>query len=204
MFALFQKGNDTPMLNESGGVKTFPTGKLAKEFVDQNAERLNDLFPGGVKWVPKRYTSPDADASWKKREKTRMENGTYTRVLPSLEAYCKPEHFVHMSRRNPDQLAYTRNSENGNRDVQSPISVVGYLEAYAPSVTQAERDRLAAEHLEHALGVLVKFAKTPDEIEKVYTNYDPGASGVNDSCMRYEHGWYGEEGQRLVRARFSW
>ena len=192
MFALYQKGSETPMLNESGGVKLFPTGRLAKAFVEENTERLNALFPG-VKWVPKRYTSPDADASWKKREKTRLENGTYARVLPSLEVHCKPEHFVHMSRRNPEQLAYTRNSANGANDTQSPISVVGYLEAYAPSVTRAEREQLATEHLMYALGVAVKFAKTPDEIESVYTNYDSGTSGVCDSCMRYKHGGYGEE-----------
>ena len=167
-------------LTEDSKVKTFETGQEAKAF----AKSLNNIL--GTKYQPRAYHPEQANDDWKQRERLKFFSGEYQEVLPSIAKHCKEEHFVHVSKGKPEELAYTKDAFDGARDVQKRISVRGYLEVHAPSVSAEEREALALEHLDWMLASVVKFARTPDEIEKVYTNYDEGSSEVASSCMRYK------------------
>lgn len=182
MFALLDKS--LGYLLEEGEIKTFETGKDASDYAKEwNQEH-------STKYQPRAYLPEQDCGDWKQRERERFQSGVYTSVLPSIAQHCREEHFVHVSKRKPEELAYTKDAYDGARDVQKRISVKGYLEAHAPDVSEIEREQLAQEHLDWVLSSVVKFAKTPDEIEEVYTNYDPDCREVAESCMRYEANYF--------------
>jgi hypothetical protein len=179
MFALLDKDNGTFHKDPStGDTLTFETGEQAA----QMAKTLSVLLDR--KFQPRPFKHTQITDDWMKREQSRFDSGEYTRVLPSLEMYCKPVHFVHISKKHEGMLAYTKDAVDGANDTQKRISVHGYLEQYAPEVNEELRARLARDHAENFVLSEVRFAVTPDEIEGVYTNYEYD-SAVSDSCMRY-------------------
>ena len=77
-------------------------------------------------------TDPN-DNSWMERERTRLEDGTYTPVPSWFELYCKTEHFVHLaqgSTLSDGMLAFTENPTKGQLDLQLKLSVSKYLARY--------------------------------------------------------------------------
>lgn len=145
------------------------------------------------------YAPPSDD--WKDREIARFEDATYTKVLPSFQKYCLPAHFVHVSKENPEMIAYVQNAFKGSKDIQTRCSIIGYLEKYAKQVSNEEACELQDEHDTAFAFTELKWARTPHEMIHVYTNYDPHTPGVGDSCMRYPHckvreddvgTWYGQ------------
>jgi len=174
------------VLDESTGEPlSFETGALAAE----RAKALMAANPESGKYQPRVAPSVD-DEFWREREMRRFKDGTYTTPDDSLLHWCIPEHFVHVSRDKPEMLAYTENAAKGRADIQRRRRVVSYLEEFAPALTKAQREDIAAEHAA-AFSVGIKFAKTPDEIEAVYTDYAREAIGVSDSCMRYRGNHWG-------------
>ena len=176
LFAVLDVTANVFLKNESGEIQCYPSGELAKN-IAIDLTQIN-----GRKYQPRPYVKLTDD--WQARERERFESGEYISVLPSLGVHCKLEHFVHVSIKDPAKLAYIRTPEDGAADRQKQISVRGYLEIYMPDLPQSKRDEIAEEHAEHFAARDLKFARTPDEIEEVYTNY-ANCGSVATSCMRY-------------------
>jgi len=187
MFHILSLATNELILGEFGEPLAFETGALAAE----RAKALSEANPEGGKFQPRKAVAID-DPNWHTRETIRFESGTYTRPNESLRGHCPASHYVHVSRDKPDMLAYTESDAKGRADVQRRRKVVSYLEEFAAYLSKEQRAAIAAEHAA-AFSVGVKFAVTPDEIEAVYTNYEPRAEGVSDSCMRYNKAWDGDE-----------
>lgn len=162
----------------------FETGKEAA----LEAQRLTSHSWAAHKFVVKPYIKPSDD--WKQREQGRFDSGKYIRVPPELEKHCLPEHFVHVATKNPEKIAFTPSPEKGAEDKQKLSSVIGYLERYAPDIDGDLREELDELYSDRFATYELKFAKTADEIEKVYTFYDESQYGVAQSCMRYENDDY--------------
>lgn len=122
-----------------------------------------------------------ADSKWRKREDKRFETGDY-RPLPwalrmdrwwiSDAAYAiHKDHFAHASLEKPGWIAYTKSEEDGAKDKQSLLRPGSYLSQYFEDVLHnhgvSER-RLVEEFMTMYGPVDVKFAKTADDIVKVY------------------------------------
>lgn len=177
MFKLVNPLDKTEEYEINEEVKVFQTGKDAAIA----ASNIKIIFDKS--YVVKPYVIPNDE--WHPRERERFNDGTYRHVLPSLSKYCREEHFVHVSKEDPSLIAYTQSTYKGFLDIQTKSSIRGYLEKFASQVNRDEIMELEAEHsMEFAYSQL-KWARTEDEIELVYTKYDPTIDGVNKSCMRY-------------------
>ena len=115
---------------------------------------------------------------WHAREQRLFDTGIYKRLPWHDAPWNTLPHFAHVSRKSPNKLAFTKNDEHGERDIQTLMRPGRYLTQYFPALSQDDiRDwcgKYAAENEELEL----KFATTPDEIEDVYTH------GPR-SCMSY-------------------
>lgn len=118
-----------------------------------------------------RYSAPSpCDLSnypgvpWQCREEyrmvTRYKPVPWHRDLPPI-----PGHYVHLSEKQPGMVAYTPNEDKGRRDIQVVTRPGRYLTKFYPHLP-AEEVRKYATMVDgiHKL----KFAKTADEIVKVY------------------------------------
>jgi hypothetical protein len=71
-----------------------------------------------------------SDNAWMERERSRLEDGTYTPVPDWFQQYCKPEHYVHLANGYSladGMIAFTENAEKGQQDMQLRLSVSRYL-----------------------------------------------------------------------------
>jgi len=173
-------------------LKLFSKGKDAA----RAAANLQLIYAMSYKVAP--YVKPSNE--WKEREQERLDSGYHKKVLPELQKYCLPEHFVHVCKKSPSLIAYTANDYKGANDLQTQSSISGYLERFAPSVKAQEVEVLQEAHDTAFAFTDLMWAKTPDEIVECYTNFDPDTKGVSDSCMRYENfydeGFDGDDEER--------
>lgn len=129
----------------------------------------------------------------------------YSLKYRALDIECETlqtkNHFAHISIDDPLMVAFTKNDEMGLADRQTRMSPEAYLKRYWPDkFTTSEIDALVQVHNETYVDQSFKLATTPDEIEKVYTNFDRSCSDVASSCMR-GYGWnYGEHPCRVYGA----
>jgi hypothetical protein len=119
-------------------------------------------------------------SDWRQREELRFSSGQYTR-LPWDPDEVSPilEHYAHISEDDPSKIAYTPDDRFGREDRQLKTRPGRYLNKYykdrlSPVDIQRLAGRWASENETHVL----KIARTPDEIERVYVE-GPGA------CMSY-------------------
>lgn len=110
--------------------------------------------------------------TWQEREQMRFALGEYKPLpwagkLPVIE-----NHFTHPSMEEKGLLAYTENSEKGERDVQKRIKPGRYLKEFYPNLAGAEIEQLQAK----VISAEVQFTSDADEIEAIYVK-GPG------SCM---------------------
>ena len=83
-------------------------------------------------------TPAPVDKNWKVREIERFKSGDYKMVPwfndPKWQEWMMkaPQvfHFVHMSKTDESKLSYTKNEENGEKDLKTRISPEKYLEQY--------------------------------------------------------------------------
>lgn len=138
----------------------------------------------GYKYQPRPAVSGDND--WKQREANRFENGDYKRVtLLEERGLTIDDHFVHYSTKTCSDLAYTKNEEKGRLDLQTKTSLAGYLEVFfSAKVSPKEIRELSEQNELLFLNDEVKFAITPDEIERVYTRPSESNIAGANSCMR--------------------
>ena len=129
------------------------------------------------------YTDDLADSWWLRREQWRQELGVYparSEVMQAvitnakLDAYC-----IHISREDPQLVAYTPSNEDGKRDKQVRLSFGKLLRKLLLLATDTHIQQLEAYHRSE-MDPTFLVARTPEEIRRVYTQMD-GDSG----CMRY-------------------
>lgn len=77
-----------------------------------------------------RANTPSLD--WKSREQGRMGNGTYE---PVNLVGDDPDRFLHVSLLNPAMVAYTKDSEKGQADIQTRTTLEGYIRKYGLETT---------------------------------------------------------------------
>jgi hypothetical protein len=165
-----------------------------------------------VELDPKQYAvRPAGDPNWRDRELKRFDDGTYKRVPWPDWVVCElnsrfPDHFLHVSVKDPTKVSFTETPEKGEVDRQSaPMAPGRYLERYARYWSDAQNRRfyngeprsgmvpegepwLDAQQIRQYASMLLppeplKFATTPDEIERVYVE------GPN-SCMSHDASSY--------------
>lgn len=105
---------------------------------------------------------------WEAREYMRRFVLHEYQPVPWEDSLSKiPGHFAHVSKEDKSMVAFTENPEKGARDIQVRVRPGRYLKRFYPYLSDDEiRDLVCAMTGEYDL----KFAKTADEIQKVYEN----------------------------------
>jgi hypothetical protein len=132
----------------------------------------------------------EPNGAWRHREAEALYTEKYT-CLPKewlelewtkgsvIDPSSPNFHYPHISVHEAHMLAFTENDEKGVRDIQKRMKAGRYLkqffgdklnELYGDKEANAIIARMAAQFGHLAMPDEVKFATTPDEIERVYTN----------------------------------
>lgn len=127
---------------------------------------------------------------WLRREVARQSYEVYpapTEVLANLLAHFPAlgPMFPHISKEDPNMVAYTASMEDGLRDKQTRTTIGKFLRRFLLLVTDAHIQQLEASHRAE-MDPNFPVARTPQEIERVYRNM-AGDSG----CMRYSSEHFG-------------
>lgn len=139
---------------------TFANGKAAADHAKLLSERLGHR-------VQVRPIAKDVDGAWRKREETRMTDGTYPPMPEAWDLAPIADHFLHLSKDDPKKVAFTESPEKGVLDRQTKMLPGRYLERFYGHLSDMERKRYIA-MVDKPEEVL--FATTADEIEWVYTH----------------------------------
>jgi hypothetical protein len=125
--------------------------------------------------------SEDESWNWKRRERNRFNDGTYTR----LPFRTHGDHYAHHALGDPGKIAYTASETHGHEDRQTVVTAGRYLERFGVSKMGVAADEwpsmIAAVKM---IGAPIQVATTADEIGRVYC-----APGSPMSCMGRGHGW---------------
>lgn len=120
---------------------------------------------------------------WMVREEARIRLGVYppaSNVMQMVStSFHLQAHFIHVSRDDPNMVAYTASMEDGLRDKQVRLSFGKLLRRFMLLATDAHIQAMEASHRSE-MDPTFKVATTIEDIERVYTTMD-GDSG----CMRY-------------------
>lgn len=123
----------------------------------------------GVRFQPRPVK---ADDSWKDRERKRFADGTYKQVcreILDISTLHYPDHFVHVSIKDQTRIAFTRNAKDGSADIQTSIKPGKYLtEFFGKVLTTEQIKEFAMQHSMTYENKELKFATTPEEIERIY------------------------------------
>jgi len=130
--------------------------------------------------------------AWHNREQRLFDAGVYKKTPWHDEPWVIASHFAHVSRKSPSKLAFTKNDEHGERDIQTVMRPGRYLTAYYnDKLSQDDIRAWCGKYAAENEDIELKFATTPDEIEEVYTN------GPR-SCMSKKASYY-DSSQHPVR-----
>lgn len=153
-------------LGDHTGPYRYPDGREAA----QAANDFSTYF--GQKCQPRRV---EDEVDWRARERARFEDGTYV-MVPWIAHHwftskVNPDHFVHLSRSEPGKVAFTENEEKGIADRQTRMRGGAYLKKFFSDVlSDDEITELATAMAGELEANEVRFATTPDDIERVYLN----------------------------------
>jgi hypothetical protein len=149
----------------------------------------------GKRFQPRKIESVAVDTSWHDREIQRFNTGEYLPLCDELTAASQIYEtarniklFAHISKKNPALIAYTKDAIKGAQDKQSLLSIEAFVKMVCFNTTeelQALIIDLQTRYAKAKTPQPFKLATTPDDIERVYTNYAPDSRAVSVSCMRY-------------------
>ena len=149
----------------------------------------------GKRFQPRKIESVAVDTSWHDREIERFNTGEYlplcdelTRATQIYETAHNLNLFAHVAKKNPALIAYTKDAIKGAQDKQSLLSIEAFVKMVCVNNNadiQALIIDLQTRYAKANAPQPFKLATTPDDIERVYTNYDPRKEKVSGSCMRY-------------------
>lgn len=124
------------------------------------------------------------ETDWRSREQVKFSSGEY--VLPEfLKQYSLPDHFLHVSKDKSLTLAYTKDEVKGRQNIQSRITVSGYLQIFQKHLCKATIDSLERRFkdvYEFEDGLII--TQDPDEIVKAYRIVNTKCKHVTGSCMQ--------------------
>ncbi len=162
---------------------TFDTGHEASTFAKELSATL------GYK-VQVRKNSPP-DTKWREREIKRLEDGTYKPMPKAWDLPPIPDHFLHLSVKEPGQVAFTPSVEHGEQDRQVHSRPGAYVKKFYPELDQRQIGRYSA--LATCDGGL-EIITDGEEMARVYRLGEQGAAP--ESCMKYDFVRSGHGGPR--------
>lgn len=153
------------------------------------ADLINGHFKSENNGARVKVEKIPTEVNWKDREAGRFKRGTYIPTPWDKLPWFKGnnlDHFAHISTESEARVAYTPDADYGASDRQLSIRPGKYLQKYfADKLSKAEIADLAATFCKVVDGELL-FAKTPDEIEHVYTTGP--SSCMSASADNYQSG----------------
>lgn len=154
----------------------YPTAKAAQHVADLLTVNL------GIKHQLRPIKNEHLN--WRKREQDRLDSGEYTKVPWASAKWFQNakdcvDHFLHVSKEDPSQIAFTESNDKGLLDKQVRMAPSKYLTRFfAKQIKEATIRRwLAVYKKKYGSNFDLKLARTAKEIVKVYTE---GPS----SCMK--------------------
>lgn len=125
----------------------------------------------GGKFQPRPVLSTAGD--WKAREQKRFADGHYKPTTwigqEWFDKNYSKDHFLHISVKDPTRVAFTKSDRDGAADVQTSMKPGKYLTEFFGKVLTAEQIRtFAMNHATTFENKELKFATTPEDIERVY------------------------------------
>jgi len=123
-------------------------------------------------------------AAWRNREYCRVHNGEYVAppFLHGLLTDLFPDHYLHLSLTSPGKLAYTKSVQHGIEDRQTIVRPGKYLQEYYPNLSPERIAQYAG--MVSAESSTLAIARTPDEIERVYTASHGSCMYIGKSHLR--------------------
>jgi hypothetical protein len=186
MFGLFviEAGSEPrAVLDREGKPLVFTDGSSAAHTAQMLSQGLHWAnYYEALKCQPRRLASD----AWKARELGRFADGTYISLpwtdLPTLTLTA--EHFAHVSTEDGARIAYTQDAAKGAGDIQTRVKPGRYLAQFYGDVFDAPTiARMAAEFdTQHGESLVLQFADTEDEIERVYLE---GPSSCMSKALHY-------------------
>lgn len=165
------------IMEQVGGKKFIPAlDDERKPFIfpcpKQAAKKAAELEAiKGVKFQPRPMLESAED--WKARETQRFVSGEYKTVCwvgqDWWNKHFNADHFVHVAIKDPTRIAFTKNARDGARDIQTSMKPGKYLTEFFGKVLTTEQIKVfAMEHSTTFENKELKFATTPEDIERVY------------------------------------
>jgi len=185
MFNIINLKSGELVLDLDGKPLAFESGQEAASWAFSRTSSSDD----GSKYQPRKIAN--RDSNWREREQARFALGDYVKpdwYYRENGFFSISDHFLHVSKVNPSVLAYTKDSDKGACDVQTRISVVAYLTQFHGLDEESARVYHKIHVGKYAAQGSVKFAKTADDIESIYTraHYDKNrGAGDTRSCMTH-------------------
>lgn len=93
------------------------------------------------------------DDSWKEREASRMEDGTYELLPDYISVYTLFDHFAHVSKTDKAKIAFTASPEKGMENSKTILSASAYLGRFAGDKLLPHKIRDLAAQYESRLSV---------------------------------------------------
>lgn len=116
---------------------------------------------------------------WRDRERSRFADGTYKPVVWANQDWFEKnqiaDHFVHVSIKDPTRIAFTKNDKDGSADIQTAIKPGKYLTEFFKMLTAEQIRDFAMQHSTQFENKELKFATTPEEIQRVYAKEGMGS-----------------------------
>ena len=138
---------------------------------------------GRDKWQVRKIAN---DLNWRQAQYAHFESGKYKPVpwadQPEWQNWIKGrpqcDHFVHISAHDPECIAYTKNTEAGEMDIQTRTTPAKYFTKFIKEDSEYKKfaDQWIAIWVKIQTAIELKFAHTREEMRKVY---EDGPS----SCM---------------------
>lgn len=180
MFNVLNLSTGEFLKNDDGSIRTFESGDTAATIAAGYSESMGQKFQ-----VRRAVVRQVEDSDWRKRERERFESGWYESPswLSSCPVVLLADHFFHVSRIDRASVAFTKSPDRGLADIQTRISVFGYLTQYC-NFSESDARFWAGVHAENYAEYKLNFAETAEDIISVYMR---GAeeSGIS-SCMTHD------------------
>lgn len=170
--------------------KTAPSGRIVS-IGPQLSKRAMGAIPGTKTTLAHTALAGIgvSPMDWQERESAKFADGTYLRPPWYGEAWAQTSeilaHFAHVSEDDTSKIAYTPDDRFGREDRQLRTRPGKYLRKYLKdALTDSEIQEWAGRFAAANEKCELQLAKTPDEIERIYT--ESGRDSGVAACMSRE------------------
>lgn len=134
------------------------------------------------RFMVKPHTEMSPNHKWREWMIFRFETNQYGKLPWADEPWVNPDHFAHPSLADPFKIAFVKDDVAGVADKMTVMTPGSYLQTYFSKHLTPQQ--IAQWACKVDTDAELKFADTPDEIERIYTS-----SGIS-SCMAYNAGHF--------------